>query len=238
MYPNQVAQRSHPDSSLNLSLQSSEPFSRQLNPDEYSRLPKPTGEILSIWDFERISRRTRKTLHKVSCFPLQVIIECSKYGRSWVPLSFLAKSIGSSNPNSSGSPLQPAFDIGLLESARGCYCNNPKTRYVRIGPNAELESVTSHDGQLMSAIEKALHIYMCKYPNTTPMLALILSAFMVRKIVLAPAISFFVHGTKRRADLVSTTRLIGKLHERGLIHKERLLTGSQGKPIVLSEVLS
>jgi hypothetical protein len=238
MYPNQVGQRCHPDSSLNLSLQSSEPFSRQLTPDEYSSLPEPTGEILSIWDFERISRRTRKTLHRVSCLPIQVIIECSKYGRSWVPLSFLVKSIGSSYSTPSASLLKPAFDTGLLESARGSYCNNTKTRYVRIGPKAELVSVTSHDGQLMSSIKKALDIYICKYPETTTLLALILSAFMVRKIVLAPDISFFVYGNKNRSNLVSTTRLIGRLHELGLIHKERLLTGSQGRAIVLSEVFS
>lgn len=238
MYPNQVAQRCHPDPSLNLSLQSSELFSRQLNPDEYSNHPKPTGEILSIWDFERITSRTRKTLPKVSCFPLQVIIECSKYGHSWVPLSFLANSIGLSNSTSSGYLLKPAFDIGLLESARGCYHSNPKTRYVRIGPNAELVSGTSHDGQLMSSIKKAMDIYICTHPDTTTLLALILIAFMVRKIVFAPDISFFVYGFKSRANLVSTTRLIGRLHELGLIHKERMLTGSQGRAIVLSEVLS
>ena len=224
-------------SSENSSAPRTELFARQLNRAEYSLRPSPTGEILSVWELERISRRMRDVLPKVSCAPLQVILECSKYGRTWVPLVFLAKkTVTGRDSFRIGQTLQPAFEIGLLESAKGCYRSNTNAKFIRIAPKADLVGIKSHDGQLMSSIQEAMNTFMGKYRNTTPMLALILSAIMVRGIVAAKDISFFVTGSKRWDDSNSTTRLIGKMHECGLIYKNRIHSG-QGQPVVVSEVM-
>lgn len=195
-----------------------------------------SGHILSVFDFERLCQSYRINNSRQCALPVRLLLECSRRGNEWLPVSCLGKLIGHNEDiRSDTNTWHPAEALGFIDLRRGQYKNIPSAWFIKLNPSINTIPCSSYDGKVMEKVRVILEKFCEVHPYASPIAGLFLSAFFLRKLSTPTDIAEVVYGSRQPGSSSAMTKIAEKMHSLGLMRYTYLGGGPNAKAVI-SEV--